>query len=120
MLRLDNEWPENDETPWCSAFVNYIAWLLSLPRSKSLLARSWLSIGTRIDLANAVVGFDVCILKRGGGEQPGANNYTAPGHVGFYAGRNEGTIKLLGGNQGNAVSIAEFPIERLIGIRRLA
>jgi hypothetical protein len=25
MLRLDQQWPENDEVPWCSAFMNYIA-----------------------------------------------------------------------------------------------
>ena len=24
MLKLDGEWPEHDEVPWCSAFVNYI------------------------------------------------------------------------------------------------
>ena len=40
MLRLDQAWPEGDEVPWCSAFVNYIAWLLRLPRSKALNARS--------------------------------------------------------------------------------
>ena len=38
MLHLDEKWPENDEVPWCSAFVNYVAWLLRLPRSKSLRA----------------------------------------------------------------------------------
>ena len=26
MLKLDNAWPVSDEVPWCSAFVNYIAW----------------------------------------------------------------------------------------------
>lgn len=33
-LRLDNAWPDGDDVAWCSAFVNYIAWLLRLPRSK--------------------------------------------------------------------------------------
>jgi len=40
MLHLDANWPSGDEVPWCSAFVNYCAWLLDLPRSKSLAARS--------------------------------------------------------------------------------
>ena len=120
MLRLDNDWPKNDETPWCSAFLNYIVWLLALRRSKSLLARSWLKVGFPMKLADAVIGFDICILKRGDGEQPGPNNYTAPGHVGFYAGKDENSVYLLGGNQGNAVSVQKFPIERLLGIRRLA
>ena len=29
-LKLDDEWPERDEVAWCSAFANYIAWLLRL------------------------------------------------------------------------------------------
>jgi len=49
MLRLDQAWPEGDEVAWCSAFCNYIAWLLRLPRSKSLRARSWLGIGQAVD-----------------------------------------------------------------------
>jgi len=40
MLQLDADWPRDDSVPWCSAFVNYIAWLMRLPRSKSLRARS--------------------------------------------------------------------------------
>ena len=30
----------HDEIPWCSAFVNGIAWELRLPRSRRLWARS--------------------------------------------------------------------------------
>ena len=43
MLKLDNSWPTNDEVPWCSAFVNYIApgWLeLRAPRISALVAGS--------------------------------------------------------------------------------
>src|SRR5512145_2852086 len=71
MLRLDAHWPEGDHVPWCSAFMNYVAWLLRLPRSKSLLARSWLSVGRPVNLEEAEAGFDVVILKRGSGQQPG-------------------------------------------------
>jgi len=121
MLRLDATWPENDETPWCSAFVNYVAWLLRLPRSKSLLARSWLKVGMVVPYRDdAKIGFDICILKRGSGNQPGPENYTATGHVGFYAGHGKSNIYLLGGNQGNSVSVSGYDIDRLLGIRRLA
>ena len=44
MLRLDQQGPENDEVRWRSAFMNYITWLLRLPRSKNLRARSWLIV----------------------------------------------------------------------------
>ena len=30
MLRLDAEWPEGDDVPWCSGFMNCVAWLLPL------------------------------------------------------------------------------------------
>ena len=65
MLRLDQAWPSGDEVPWCSAFVNYCAWLLRLPRSKSLAARSWLNVGVPVPLTAATPGFDVVVLWRG-------------------------------------------------------
>ena len=114
MLRLDDTWPEGDETPWCSAFVNYVAWLLRLPRSKSLAARSWLSVGDVIPATGlsssyaAVRGFDVVILERG-----------AVGHVGFFSAFEQDRVWLLGGNQGDAVSVASFDKQRILGVRRL-
>lgn len=120
MLTLDNTWPESDETPWCSGFVNLIAFNAGLERTKSLLARSWLNVGAPVDLSDAQIGNDVVILKRGSGSQPGPENTTAPGHVGFYAGHEPNEIYLLGGNQGDAVNIRRYPINRLLGIRRLS
>jgi uncharacterized protein (TIGR02594 family) len=120
MLRLEQPDAADDAIPWCSAFVNFVAWLLRLPRSKSLAARSWLSVGLPIELSDAVPGFDVVILKRGAGEQPGADVLDFPGHVGFFAGAKGGTVYVLGGNQGDAVSIEPFPTARILGVRRLA
>ncbi len=120
MLHLDAKWPEGDEVPWCSGFVNYIAWLLRLPRSKSLLARSWLDVGRPLEPLGAEVGFDVVILRRGPhGVQSGPENRTAPGHVGFYAGQTGSLVYLLGGNQGNRVSVASYLKDRVLGVRRL-
>ena len=119
MLQLDSRWPAEDEVAWCSAFVNYVAWLLGLPRSKSLGARSWLTVGRPGTLSEAQLGFDVVILKRGTGNQPGPEVINAAGHVGFYAGSEPGKVKLLGGNQGDMVSLATFPAERVLGVRRL-
>jgi uncharacterized protein (TIGR02594 family) len=120
MLRLNDTWPEDDAVPWCSAFANYVAWLLRLPRSKSLRARSWLLIGEVIDLQAAEPGFDIVVLKRGSGTQPGPDVIDAPGHVGFYAGVEGTKVLVLGGNQGNSVSLASYSKKRLLGIRRLA
>lgn len=118
MLKLDSAWPSNDEVPWCSGFANYICWLARLPRSKSLLARSWLNIGVGIDLDQAEPG-DIIIIKRGKGNQPGPENTTAPGHVGFYAGMSGDLIEILGGNQSDTVKISRYPAVRLLGVRRL-
>lgn len=108
-----------DETAWCSAFTNGICWALRLPRSKSLAARSWLTVGQAIALDQAEVGFDVVVLKRGEGNQPTAEVLDAPGHVGFYAGREGASVLILGGNQNNSVSVMKFPATRILGIRRL-
>lgn len=115
MLRLDDDWPEHDEVPWCSAFVNFVCWLLRLPRSKSLAARSWLGVGTPVPLSQAVVGFDVVVLQRGDNPKTG--------HVGFFAGF-EGPLDVprvlvLGGNQGDAVALSAFDQTRVLGVRRL-
>lgn len=108
MLTLDTNWPTDDETPWCSAFANWVCFQLGLPRSKSLAAVSWLGVGTIVDLDEAEIGLDVVILSRDGG-----------GHVGFYAGMDGDRVKILGGNQGDHVSISAFPIDRIVGVRRL-
>jgi uncharacterized protein (TIGR02594 family) len=127
-----------DETPWCAAFVNGIAWELRLPRSKSAAARSWLTVGTPVALADAKVGFDVVIVTRAG-DLRGPEVLHAPGHVGFFAGFEPepipegaerigvtGALLILGGNQSDGVSIARFAIgteqsvRKVLGVRRLA
>jgi uncharacterized protein (TIGR02594 family) len=111
MLKLDDSWPEHDEVPWCSAYVNYICWLLRLPRSKRLNARSWLDVGQEVGLEGARVGWDVVVLSRPPNDESG--------HVGFYSGHNAENIYLLGGNQGDSVNVRPFSRTRLLGVRRL-
>lgn len=126
MLQLDNRWPQDDEIAWCSAFVNYVAWLLRLPRSKSLAARSWLGVGKVVPLSNnelfsdgPKVGYDVVVLRRGV-NSPGPEVLQAPGHVGFFAGYSPGVVHILGGNQGDSVNVSSFSVDRILGVRRLA
>jgi uncharacterized protein (TIGR02594 family) len=109
MLQLDAPWPNDDAVPWCSAFCNFVTWLLRLPRSKSLLARSWLKVGTPIPLQAAHAEDDVVVFSHGDG-----------GHVGFYAGVEGDSILVLGGNQHDEVCVAPFPKSLLLGVRRLA
>lgn len=116
MLTLDSSWPDHDEVAWCSAFVNFVAWLLRLPRSKSLRARSWMDVGMAVPLHKARLG-DVVVLSR-----PDAG--PAAGHVGFFAGHDasalsSGVVYLLGGNQSNAVTVAGYSASKVLGVRRL-
>jgi uncharacterized protein (TIGR02594 family) len=111
-----------DETAWCGSFVSTVAWIagIELP-GKPARARSWLKAGHAVLVGEARPGWDIVIITRGTGEQPGPDVLDAPGHVGFYAGRTAaGAITLLGGNQGDVVSFATFPASRVLGIRRLS
>ena len=65
-----------------------------------------------IELRAAAPGFDVVILKRG--------TNPVQGHVGFFAGLQGDRVHLLGGNQGDTVSISSFPVSDVLGVRRLA
>lgn len=111
-----------DEVPWCSAILNAVCWLLRAARSGSAAARSWMGIGHGVELVNAIVGWDVVVLMRGTGKQPGPDVINAPGHVGLFAGLvNGGTmVEVLAGNQHNEVSIQRFPVSQVLGVRRLS
>lgn len=121
MVQMDSPWFEGDEIPWCSGFVNFVARVLGLERSRSLRARSWLLVGEEVrGFANARKGFDVVVLKRGRGPQPGRNVIDAPGHVGLFSHVDEqGMVHLLGGNQSDAINVSAYPIEDVLDIRRL-
>lgn len=95
----------SDEVPWCAAFVGKCLKDANLPNTGSLMARSYLEYGTKLD--EPKVGA-IAIFKRG-----------APpsGHVAFVTGWGAGNIRVLGGNQGDKVCEANYPADSLIGLR---
>jgi len=99
-----------DETAWCSAFVNWVMKQAGHERTGSGAARSWLTYGNEI--MDPLYG-DIVVLWR---EDPDSWK----GHVGFYAGmdRKKERIFILGGNQGNMVSVRAYPADRLLQYRR--
>lgn len=102
-----------DETAWCSSFMNLVCFLVGFERSGAANARSWLAVGDEVALEDAVQGKDVLVFWRG--QKDGWQ-----GHVGLFAGRkDESHVWVLGGNQGNRVGVDAYPIERLLGVRRL-
>jgi uncharacterized protein (TIGR02594 family) len=130
-LQTDVSWYNTDETPWCSAFINFIMKCLGLPRSYSLSARSWLKVGVSVWEGNGIepvigddfpeIGTDIVILSRGPLPQPGPKVIYATGHVGLFAGwADNGNVLVLAGNQNDEVNITEFSIKRILDIRRIA
>ena len=107
-------WRSRDETPWCSAFVNWCVEKAGYVGTKSALSTSWLSWGKKID--NPVKGCLAVFSRAGGG-----------GHVGFYIDEtptlSETYIRILGGNQEHmetdigAVNLKHYLKSRLLGYR---
>lgn len=101
----------DDETPWCASFVNWCLQVSGARGTNSAAARSFLTWGKSVQLNEAQLG-DVLVFSRG--------SKSWQGHVAFYAGRAGSAIKVLGGNQGNAVSIVHYDSSRLLSVRREA
>lgn len=100
---LDRALASTDETPWCSAFVNWCMEVSGQVGTNSAAARSWLGWGQTIDMPKRGC---VTVLSRDGG-----------GHVGFWLGQTATAVKLLGGNQGDQVRVAEYDRKRVLGHR---
>lgn len=96
-------WNE-DETPWCSAFVNWCMEKAGYEGTDSAWAKSWLNWGKPVE--KPVLGC-VAVFTRGAGG----------GHVGFYMSQTKTSIRLLGGNQSDAVSESPQDKARLLGYR---
>lgn len=104
-------WITDDETPWCSIFMNWIAMKAGFEKSGSAAARSWLNIGFSIE--NPEPG-DVVVYWR---ESPESHK----GHVGIFLGfsNDHSRIYTLGGNQSDSVSISAYSVDQLLDFRRL-
>lgn len=99
----------DDETPWCGAFVGGVLAEEGLPIVPGPAgARNWLKLGVPLD--RPAVG---CVVVFWRGKPSGWS-----GHVGFVVGRDRfGNLMVLGGNQGDAVTIKPFSRDRVLGYR---
>lgn len=98
-------WWNDDETPWCGVYVAacFDTCGFSLPKYW-MRAKAWADWG--LPLVIPVPGCVVIFDRQGGG------------HVGFVVGQDvRGRLMVLGGNQGNKVSIAAFDRSRVLGYR---
>jgi uncharacterized protein (TIGR02594 family) len=108
---IGHKWVKDDETAWCSCFINWVALKVGAIRTGKLNARSWLDIGQR---TNYPQHGDVVVFWR-------ESKDSWKGHVGLFAGyTSKGDIYCLGGNQQNEVNISVYPKGRLLEFRRLS
>ncbi|MFC2126344.1 TIGR02594 family protein [Bacteroidota bacterium] len=105
------DWVNEDKTPWCSFFANFVVGHARKKGSGKANARSWLLAGEKAD--NPQPG-DVVVFWRESLE-------SWKGHVGFFLGYSEDGSRVftLGGNQGDQVSIAAYPADTILGFRRI-
>ena len=100
---------DDSTTAWCSAALSYYAKKNGYEYHKELNARGWLKMP--VVILKPRVG-DIVVLWR---DSP----QSWKGHVGLFVSWNEKYVFVLGGNQGNTLSIAAYPRERILGFREL-
>jgi uncharacterized protein (TIGR02594 family) len=99
----------SDDIPWCGLFVAHCvsSTLVDEPLPNNPLgARTWQRFG-----APCAVQLGAILVFWRGREDGWL------GHVGFYAGEDAAGYHVLGGNQGNSVSITRIATNRLLGAR---
>jgi uncharacterized protein (TIGR02594 family) len=98
----------SDEIAWCGLFIAYVCHKsnveTNLTPKEALWALNWNKFGKKQSVA--MLG-DILTFKRKSG-----------GHVGIYVGEDDDCYHVLGGNQGNKVSIVRIEKTRLSQIRR--
>ena len=102
-LRKLGAWWQEDETAWCGVFTAHCMDAAGFAIPKMWMrARAWAEWGVKLPMPTT--GCVVVFERKGGG------------HVGFVVGQTQsGDLMVLGGNQGNKVSIAPFARDRVIG-----
>lgn len=96
-------------TAWCAAFVNATLGQAGIEGTGSNMARSFLNYGEAVDQPQRG---DLAVFSRGDPNGPF-------GHVGFFDALNpDGTIRVLGGNQSDAVGYSNYGADQLLGYRR--
>jgi uncharacterized protein (TIGR02594 family) len=97
----------DDETPWCSSFVNWVMLKSGRRGTNSAVANSWLGWGTGV--VNPTIGVITVIKKK----MPGFSQATGSQsgfHVGFFVSLTQTHLRLLGGNQSNQVKYSNFSL----------
>lgn len=96
----DDEETDDGSRPWCSDFVCAGLESVGIRSTRSGMARSFERSPHFVRLPGPALGCIVTFWRK--------SPTSGLGHVGFYAGETATHISVLGGNQGDRVSIAAF------------
>ena len=100
---------KNDAVAWCAAFVGACAVKAGIAGSGALTARSYLNWGQPVNTRKRIPRSAVLVFRRG--------NSAWQGHVCFCLNDDGRVLTVIGGNQGDAVTIARYSKAALIGAR---
>ncbi|MEO9964569.1 MAG: TIGR02594 family protein [Reichenbachiella sp.] len=102
---------QDDETPWCSIFINFCCDQVGFEKSGLANARSWMQIG--LATKDPVPG-DIVVFWR-------ESLHSWKGHVALYLGHSPDNKKIycIGGNQGNTVSVGVYDAAKVLGFRKV-
>ena len=103
-----------DSVPWCGLFAAWCVHQAGItPPFIAIRAKAWATWGDPITLLSGALPSRlipqgaIAVFERKGG-----------GHVGFVDSVNaDGSLNILGGNQGDAVNVRRFTRDRLIALR---
>lgn len=88
-----------DNTSWCAAFVNWCLEKAGIPGADTAWALSWADFGKNASQPSLGA---ITVFSRVSASESG-------GHVGFFLRDLGNQIEIIGGNQGNSVSISSYP-----------
>jgi uncharacterized protein (TIGR02594 family) len=97
----------DDETPWCSSFVNWVMKQSGRTGTGSAAAKSWLNWG--VATTTPTLGTVVVIKKKTPGLTQATGSATGY-HVAFFVSQSPTHIRLLGGNQSDQVRYSNFAL----------
>jgi uncharacterized protein (TIGR02594 family) len=98
---------DENEIPWCSSFVNWCMEQSDIKGTDSAKARSWEKWGKKLSKPKRGA---VAVFWR-------ESKSSGKGHVGFFVEENSTHVSVLGGNQGDRVSVDKYPKARLLSYR---
>ena len=104
-------WVDSETTPWCDAFMDWTVMKAGGQPTPGLNARAWLDVGELVLDFNLTDNI-IAVMWRGSPDG-------WQGHVGIPIRKTDSHIYLLGGNQSDMVRISPYPINRLLGYRKI-